>query len=67
VGTHLGGEFSPFFGKIFWKKNIILHFLGFLGTQFARKRKENPKEPSKLSQLPNIYEWVLKIFLLSCF
>jgi hypothetical protein len=38
-----------------------------LGTQLVRKRKENPKEPSKLAQLPNIYEWVLKIFYFHVF
>jgi hypothetical protein len=53
----LGGEFFPFFGKIYFgKKNIIFAISLFIwGTQFARKRKENPKEPSKLSQLPTIY------------
>jgi hypothetical protein len=30
--------------------NIILQFPCFFGTQFSRKRKENPKEQSKLSQ-----------------
>jgi hypothetical protein len=41
--------------------------LFFGDTIRQKKKRKNPKEPSKLSQLPNIYEWVLKNFLVSCF
>jgi hypothetical protein len=47
-------NFPHFFLKNILEKEYNIAISLFFGTQFARKRKENPKEPSKLSQLPTI-------------